>query len=192
MAGMEGLAGFLLAAFALTGSPGPATLSLTATGAAFGARRGVGYLAGIVVGMVVVMAVVASGLIGLAMAVPGVTPVVTVLAVAYFLYLAWRIATAPPIGEAHRERRPPSFVAGLLLSLANPKGYAAMAALYSGFDLGIPTKMTLLTAIMVLVNVVWLLAGASLTRFFREPRTNRAINIAFAVLLVASTLSVVR
>ena len=67
-----------------------------------------------------------------------------------------------------------------------------MAALYSGFELGIPTKMTLLTAIMVMVNVVWLLAGASLTRFFREPRTNRAINIAFAVLLVASTLSVVR
>jgi threonine/homoserine/homoserine lactone efflux protein len=192
MAGMDGLAGFLFAAFALTGSPGPATLSLTATGAAFGARNGAGYLVGIVVGMVVVMAIVASGLIGLAMAVPGVTPVVTVLAAAYFLYLAWRIATAPPIGEAHSERRPPSFTAGFLLSLANPKGYAAMAALYSGFDLGIPAKMTLLTAIMVVVNVVWLLAGASLTRFFREPRTNRAINIAFAVLLVASTISVVR
>ncbi|MBL6615823.1 MAG: LysE family transporter [Reyranella sp.] len=189
---MEGLAGFLFAAFALTGSPGPATLSLTATGAAFGARRGAGYLVGIVAGMVVVMAIVASGLIGLALAVPGVTPVVTVLAAAYFLYLAWRIATAPPIGETDRERRAPSFTAGLLLSLANPKGYAAMAALYSGFDLGIPAKMTLLTAIMVAVNVVWLLAGASLTRFFREPRTNRAINIAFAVLLVVSTISVVR
>ena len=108
---MDGLAGFLLAAVALAGSPGPATLSLTATGAAFGARRGIAYLAGIVVGMVAVMAVVASGLVGLLLAVPGATPVVTVLAAAYFLYLAWRIATAPPLTEDDGQRRAPTFVA---------------------------------------------------------------------------------
>src|ERR1700682_1770043 len=157
---VEGLAAFLLAAVALAGSPGPATLSLTATGAAFGARRGAAYLAGlvigmvgvvaagpapaplsltatgsgfgarrgaaylagIVIGMVAVMAVVASGLVGLLLAVPGATPVVTVLAAAYFLYLAWRIATAPPLAADTAERRPPTFVGGLLLSLVNPKG----------------------------------------------------------------------
>jgi threonine/homoserine/homoserine lactone efflux protein len=31
-----------------------------------------------------------------------------------------------------------------------------------------------------------LLTGAALTRFFRDPRSNRIINVAFAVLLVAS------
>ena len=75
---MEGLPGFLLAAVALAGSPGPATLSLAAAGAAFGARRVAGYLAGIVVGMVAVMAITASGVVGLLLAVPGATPVVTV------------------------------------------------------------------------------------------------------------------
>jgi threonine/homoserine/homoserine lactone efflux protein len=40
--------------------------------------------------------------------------------------------------------------------------------------------------IITAVNVAWLLAGAALTRLFRDPRTNRAINVAFAVLLVAS------
>ena len=190
---MDGLSGFLLAALALAGSPGPATLSLTATGAAFGAGRGMAYLAGIVVGMVLVMAAVAAGLVGLLMAVPGVTPAVTVLAGAYFLYLAWRIATAPPLTEDGGGRQAPTFVAGLALSLVNPKGYAAMAALYSGFVLvpdrmgaDIAAKMTVLTAIIVAVNVSWLLAGAGLTRFFREPRSNRLINVAFAVLLVAS------
>jgi threonine/homoserine/homoserine lactone efflux protein len=186
MASMDGLAGFLLAAVALAGSPGPATLSLTATGAAFGARSGIAYLVGIVVGMVAVMAIVASGVVALLMAVPGAAPVVVVLAALYFLYLAWRIATAPPIGETDRERRPPTFVAGLLLSLANPKGYAAMAALYSGFALGIAAKMVLLTLVIAAVNVAWLLAGAALTRYFRDPRSNRIINIAFAMLLVAS------
>ncbi len=190
---MDALSRFLLAALALAGSPGPATLSLTATGAAFGAGRGMAYLAGIVVGMVLVMAAVAAGLVGLVMAVPGVTPVVTVLAAAYFLYLAWRIATAPPLTEDGGGRQAPTFVAGLALSLVNPKGYAAMAALYSGFVLvpdrmgaDIAAKMTVLTAIIVAVNVSWLLAGAGLTRFFREPRSNRLINVAFAVLLVAS------
>ena len=190
---MEALPGFLLAAVALAGSPGPATLSLTATGAAFGASRGAAYLAGIVVGMVAVMAVVASGLVGLLLAVPGATPVVTVLAAAYFLYLAWRIATAPPLSQDAGERRAPTFTGGLLLSLINPKGYAAMAALYSGFvlvhdrlALDVAVKMAVLVLIITAVNVAWLFAGAALTRLFREPRTNRAINVAFAVLLVAS------
>lgn len=192
---MDGLSGFLLAALALAGSPGPATLSLTATGAAFGAVRGIAYLAGIVVGMVAVMAAVAAGLVGLLMAVPGMTPVVMVLAAAYFLYLAWRIAMAPPLADDHGRRRAPTFIAGLVLSLVNPKGYAAMAALYSGFVLvpdrlgaDIAVKMSVLTVIIVAVNVAWLLAGAGLTRFFRDPRSNRLINVAFAVLLVASVV----
>jgi threonine/homoserine/homoserine lactone efflux protein len=190
---MDALPGFVLAAVALAGSPGPATLSLTATGAAFGARRGAAYLAGIVVGMVGVMALVASGLVGLLLAVPGATPVVTVLAAAYFLYLAWCIATAPPLSEKNTQRSAPTFAAGLLLSLVNPKGYAAMAALYSGFvlvrerlALDIALKMAVLLLIMTAVNVAWLLAGAALTRLFRDPATNRVLNVGFAVLLVAS------
>jgi threonine/homoserine/homoserine lactone efflux protein len=190
---VEGLPAFLLAAVALAGSPGPATLSLTATGAAFGARRGAAYLTGIVIGMVAVMAVVASGLVGLLLAVPGATPVVTVLAAAYFLYLAWHIATAPPLAADTAQRRPPTFIGGLLLSLVNPKGYAAMAALFSGFvlvherlALDVAAKMAVLVLIITAVNVAWLMAGAALTRFFRDPRSNRAINVAFAVLLVAS------
>ena len=190
---MEALPGFLLAAVALAGSPGPATLSLTATGAAFGARRGVAYLAGIVLGMVAVMAIVASGLVGILLAVPGAASVVTVLAAAYFVYLAFRIATAPPLTDAVAQRRPPTFAGGVLLSLINPKGYAAMAALFSGFmlvrerlALDIAAKMAVLVLIIAAVNIAWLMAGAALTRLFREPRSNRTINLAFAVLLLAS------
>ena len=35
-------------------------------------------------------------------------------------------------------------------------------------------------------HIAWLSVGAALTRLFRDPRTNRAINVTFAVLLVAS------
>jgi threonine/homoserine/homoserine lactone efflux protein len=40
--------------------------------------------------------------------------------------------------------------------------------------------------IVASVNAAWLFAGAALTRFFREPRTSRVINVTFAILLVAS------
>src|SRR4051794_31764222 len=124
---MEDLLGFVLAALALAGSPGPATLSLAATGAAFGSRGGLAYMTGINLGMVGVIAITATGVIGIVLALPGATPIVTAVAAAYFLYLAFRIATAPPLSDNAPEARRPSFAAGVLLSLVNPKGYAAMA-----------------------------------------------------------------
>lgn len=190
---MEGMFGFVLAALALAGSPGPATLSLAATGAAFGARRGLSYMGGIIIGMLGVMAVVAAGVMSVILAVPGATPVVAVAAAAYFIYLAMRIAMAPPLAERLDENRRPTFTAGILLSLINPKGYAAMAALFSGFvliherpALDAVLKATVLLAVIVAVNVAWLYAGAALTRLFRDPRSNRIVNVTFAVLLVAS------
>jgi threonine/homoserine/homoserine lactone efflux protein len=190
---MEGLFGFILAGLALAGSPGPATLSLAATGAAFGGRRGLGYMTGIVGGMIIVMATTATGVTGVLLALPGATPVVAIAAALYFVYLAFRIATAPPLAETAGQAREPSFIGGVFLSLVNPKGYAAMAALFFGFvlvrervELDAALKAMVLVAIMIVVNAAWLFAGAALTRCFREPGTNRIINVTFAVLLVAS------
>jgi len=82
---------------------------------------------------------------------------------------------------------------GIFLALANPKAYAAMAALYSGFvlilhrpEVDAAVKTGILVVIITLVNTAWLQVGAALTRFFRTPRSNRIINVAFAVLLVVS------
>ena len=90
-------------------------------------------------------------------------------------------------------REAPAFAAGLLLSLVNPKGYVAMAALYSGFTLlpdrlgaDVALKLVVLTLVIASVNIAWLFAGAALTRFFHDPHTNRLINLVFAVALVAS------
>lgn len=195
---MDGVFGLVLAGLALAGSPGPATLSLAATGAAFGARRGLEYLAGIVIGMVVVMAIIASGVAGVLLAAPGAKPAVTALAALYFLYLAFRIATAPPLSERKGGPRP-SFAGGLFLSLVNPKGYAAMAALFSGFvlvrerlALDALAKATVLAAIITASSLTWLFAGAALTRFLREPRANRMINVTFAILLLASLAATLR
>lgn len=190
---MDAWIGFIAAALALAGSPGPANLSLAAVGAAFGARRGVAYLAGIVAGMGFVIGVTASSVTGVVRALPGAAPVLLTLAAAYFAYLAVRIATAPPLGEADPQRRPPSFLAGLLLSLVNPKGYAAMGALFSGFaptgaSLGPVLAIELGSLAVVIVGCMstWLLVGAALTRVFHRPASSRLLNVTFAVLLLAS------
>lgn len=68
-----------------------------------------------------------------------------------------------------------------------------MAALFSGFvlirdRLGLDAvlKTAVLTLIIIAVNLAWLNAGAALTRFFHDPASSRVLNIAFALLLVAS------
>jgi threonine/homoserine/homoserine lactone efflux protein len=70
-----------------------------------------------------------------------------------------------------------------------------MAALFSGFvlirdqlALDAAAKAAVLVGIITAVNIAWLCAGAALTRFFRQPRSNRVINVTFAVLLVASVV----
>ena len=192
---MEELIGFTAAGFALIGSPGPNTLSLAATGAAFGAVGGLRYMAGILTGMILVMSAISTGLGAMLLAIPGVTPVVGIVAATYILWLAYRIAAAPPLATNSDRDARPSFRAGLFLSLVNQKGYAAMAALYSGFILvegdflsDAAVKLIVVSATMLVVNMAWLLAGAALTRAFQHPTVNRAINMGFALLLVISVV----
>jgi threonine/homoserine/homoserine lactone efflux protein len=189
----DALIALILAGLVLAGSPGPNTMSLAAAGAAFGARRSVPFMSGLAVGMLGVMALVASGVVALLLAVPGIAPVATVAALLYFVYLAWKIATAPPLTDGATERRVPSVTDGLLQSFVNPKGYAAMLALFASHTLiadkllaDAALKIAVAFAIIVLVNAVWLTVGAALARTFRSPRANRIINITFAILLLAS------
>lgn len=95
------------------GSPGPATISLAGIGAAFGVRRGLGYLSGIVLGTAGVLVVIASGVTGLVLAAPALINVLTVVAVVYILYLAWKIASAPTLAEAKSDAKAPGFSSGL-------------------------------------------------------------------------------
>lgn len=183
----------ILAGLVLAGSPGPNTMSLAAAGAAFGARRSIAYMIGLAVGMLAVMTIVASGVVAMLLAVPGIAPAATIAALLYFVYLAWKIATAPPLSDGTENDRAPSTVDGLLQSLVNPKGYAAMLALFASHTLiagallaDATLKIGVALAIIVAVNIVWLFVGAGLARFFRSPRASRIINITFAVLLLAS------
>ncbi len=182
-----------LAALPLMGSPGPATLSLAAMGTAFGMPASLPYLAGICLGTAAVLVAVASGFVGLLFAVPAMVPVVTGAAALYIVYLAVRIATAPPLNAARRGASAPSLLGGLALAIANPKAYAAIGAVYSSVQV-VPSdpladatvKVAALCLVIVSVNSLWLGFGSVFSRVLQTPRAARVANVSFAVLLVLS------
>jgi len=182
-----------LAALPLMGSPGPATLSTAAVGAAYGARAGFPYLAGIIAGTTGVLLLIATGVTGIVLALPSLVWVITALAAAYILYLAYRIATAPIVSRDMSMTARPSFPGGFLLAIANPKAFAAIGAVYSSNSmvegdvlLDTAAKLLALFAVVVGVNTVWLFFGAGFSRYLRDPRPGRIANVTFAILLVLS------
>lgn len=182
------LAALLLASTVVMGSPGPSTISLTAVGASFGIRRSLPYAAGLVAGTVAVLLAVAAGVVALVTSVPHGALVLGVLSAAYILYLAVKIATAPPLGGRDGAATAPGFLGGLGLAIANPKAYVAIAAIFAA-DPGLDAvvKTTVLSGMVVLIHFCWLLAGASLSRWLHDPVAARIINLVMAATLVAVT-----
>jgi threonine/homoserine/homoserine lactone efflux protein len=206
---IENLLLLWLAALPLMGSPGPATISLAASGSAFGIRPSLGYLGGIITGTTAVLLLVATGIATALLAHPIAGQILTAIAAIYILYLAWKIATAPirpAHGAANRsahqtqtspettpEPKAPDFRGGVMLAIANPKAFAAIGAVYAApaiapnsLWLDNTLKIAALALVIVLVNSLWLVFGAGFARLLSDPRFGRLINILFAALLIAS------
>jgi threonine/homoserine/homoserine lactone efflux protein len=194
-AGIDGRAAgaLLIAALAIMGSPGPATISLTALGSAHGVRRSLGYLAGIIVGTTIVLLAVATGLTATLLALPALHAALIAVSAAYILWLAYHIATAPPLLAQRTGSPTPTLAGGLLLGVANPKAWVAIAAVFAGATLSesaaldAAAKIALLTGTIVVINTSWLVAGAALAPLLRDARHARIINCTLAAALVAAT-----
>jgi threonine/homoserine/homoserine lactone efflux protein len=187
----------LLTSLAVMGSPGPATVSLTAAGSAWGARRCAGYLAGIITGSAAVLAAVATGITATLLAVPGMQAVLIAVSAAYVLWLAYHIAAAPPGAAKAMPGNPPSLAGGMLLGIANPKAWLAISAVFASARLAASpltdavAKTLALTLMIILISTAWLLAGTSLAPVLRDPRRSRIMNITLAVVLVGATAAAV-
>jgi threonine/homoserine/homoserine lactone efflux protein len=189
-----GAAGALIVtSLAIMGSPGPATLSLTALGSAYGVRRSLSYLAGIIAGTTLVLLAVATGVTATLLALPALRMGLVAISAAYILWLAYHVATAPPLSENTAASPAPTLPGGLLLGVANPKAWIAIAAVFASATVSrsAPTdtaaKIALLTAAIVFINAVWLRAGAALAPVLRDGRRARIFNIALAAALVVAT-----
>jgi len=189
------LLALVLASTVVMGSPGPATISVTAVGAAFGLRHSLRYACGIVSGTVAVLLVVATGVMAALTSMPRLTPLLAAASAAYILYLAFRIAMAPPLAARAAEASRPTWLAGFLLAVANPKAYVAIAAVFAGAssnqggaELGLWTKLAVLALMIVVIHALWLFAGTAFAGALRRPAAARIINLVFAATLVLTTV----
>ena len=187
---LPGLLSLLASALALMASPGPTTLSVTAMAAAYGLRPTLSYVAGVNLGTILVLLVMAMGASTLLYVLPGLSLPVSIAAAAYMLYLAYRIATAPPLTDRSGEPAP-GLLPGLFLAIANPKAYFAIGAVYSTSVLAPSAalvdaflKCIILGAVIIVIHAAWALAGSALTATLRHPLMSRLVNVILAAALV--------
>lgn len=190
---------FALFAFCIvsTVTPGPNNLMVMASGANFGYRRTLPHMLGIAIGFAVMTMLVGVGLIQIFDRFPVVHRVLTVVSVAYLLWLAWKIANAaPPKGAAEAQGKPLTFLQAAAFQWVNPKAWtmALTAITVYAADrsiLAILLVAAMFAAVCVPCLSVWTLLGQEMRRFLTNPARLRAFNWTMAALLVASLLPVV-
>lgn len=194
---LEALTPLLLFVLAATISPGGATTLATASGANFGFRRSAPLIAGIAAGLASMAALAAAGLAGLLLAVPSLQLAMKAAGSAYLLWLAWQTAMSGPRRPAGGIAGPASFIGGVGLLWANPKGWAmtlSAAASFAALADG-PARLALLLGttfglLAVLSLSIWCAAGLLLARLLRTEAQWRALNLALGALLAASVVPI--
>jgi len=189
-----------LAAFALVGSvtPGPNNLMLMTSGTNFGFRRTVPHMLGVAIGFTVMIVAVGVGMATVLAVVPGLLGVIKWASVAYLLYLAWKIATAPakPL-TGTSGARPTTFLQAAAFQWVNPKAWTmALTAISAYLPAGSRIAGLLVVAgVFGAINLpsvgLWAAMGVSLRRFLADPRRLRAFNVAAALTLVATLYPVI-
>src|SRR3984893_10373740 len=125
--------------------------------------------------------------------VPAIASILIWISVAYTLCLAPHIATAPPLSEPTAASSTFSVAGGTFLGIANPKAWVAIATVFASGHLADDTatdaaaKIAVLTAMIIAICAIWLVAGTSIAPLLRDPGRARVVNAALAVALVGAT-----
>lgn len=183
---------FAVAFFFLILSPGPGVLSTAGVGAAFGYRPGARYVFGLFLGTNMVCVAVISGVAAVVLASPVIRTVLLLASMGYLLYLAAKIAFSGSRIAFIRAETPPGIKDALLLQALNPKAYAVNTAMIAGFSFmpdnlfaETALKLVIMNAIWVPLHFLWLWFGVALRRLDLAPETQRKINYAMALSMVA-------
>lgn len=178
-------------AFVTSVTPGPNNLMLMASGANYGLARTLPHLAGVALGFVFLAFMVGAGLQQAFASAPVLSVALKGLSVVYMLWLAWKIATATPPGEAAPTGRPMTFLQAVAFQWVNPKAWAmALTAVSVYAPSGSLAAVAVVALVFGAVNLpsvgVWVVLGTQLRRLLSSRRALRRFNVAMALLLVAS------
>ena len=191
----ELLGPLVLFAAAVTLTPGPNVVLVTASAANFGFRRTIPQMLGITFGFGTMVLATGLGLAGVVHAEPRLHAVLKYAGAAYLLYLAWRIASADAASAS--ARRPIGFVEAMLFTWMNPKAWVSAlgaAAAFTTVGGDLLWESTLIAAVLaafcLLSAAVWAGFGTVIGRYLARPRARRVFNVSMAGLLVLSLIPV--
>jgi len=192
-------AGTLLVAAA---SPGPAVAALVARVIGRGPDGAPAFAAGLVLGDLVWLAVATLGLAVVAQTFHEIFLVIKYAGAAYLVYLAYRMWTAPVeardiAADGRRESHLRLFIAGLALTLGNPKVVAFYLALLPNLiDLarvGVVGYVELASICVVVLTIVfgtYVVAAARARALFRSTRAMRLLNRAGGTMMAGAAVAV--
>jgi len=192
---------FAGALFVAAGSPGPSIAALVARVLTGGWRSVLPFLAAMWIGEAIWLSLAVWGLAVLAESLHLVFMAIKYLGVAYLLYLAWRMWTAP--AELREEALPRQkttgrlFAAGMAVTLGNPKIMLFyLALLPSIVDLASVTLLgwAELTATMLIVLTVidfaWAAAAAQARKALRSRQAVQAANRVSATVMAGAAAAI--
>lgn len=176
----------------MTLTPGPNNVMLTASGANYGMRRTLPHMLGILGGCIVLFTAIALGLGLVFERYPSVQALLRVAGSLYLLYLAWRIASAPPPQFEGHAGRPLSLWQAAGFQFANPKAWVMGLTLMASF---LPEQgNVLVNAVMLAVFaelvalpciMLWAGFGMAIGRLLKTPRAWRIFNVCMGTLTAA-------
>jgi threonine/homoserine/homoserine lactone efflux protein len=183
-------------------SPGPGLAALVARVLGRGREGAVAFAAGMGLGDIVWLGAEVLGLSVLAETFHEVFVGIKFVGAAYLLYLAWKLWTAPVAAADERTLPPPDkprrlFLAGLTLTLGNPKVMAFYLALLPSI-LDLRTVDTLAFAelalviglVLTLVFSAYIVLALRARRFMGSPRRMRLLNRGSGVMLAGAAVAV--
>lgn len=197
-----GLIVFGAALLVAAATPGPGVAALVARVLARGAEGAVAFTAGLAIGDVVWLAAAVTGMAALAQTFAGLFLLIKYAGAAYLLYLAWKLWTAPagplePGQEPRAERPARLFLAGLAVTLGNPKVMVFYLALVptlvdvaSITMLGFAELAAVCLSVLALVFGTYILLAARARRLLRSPRALKQLNRATGAVMAGAAAAV--
>jgi len=181
---------------AMTLTPGPNVIMVTATAANFGMARTFPQILGITLGFATLVAATAVGFANIFEAEPRLHLALKYAGAAYLVYLAWCIAGSQPRGEAS-QGAPIGPLQAAFLQWVNPKGWILAVGALAAFttsdgDLFLESTIVgaVITFAVFLSVVIWAFFGVAISRFLAGARARRVFNWAMASSLILSLVPV--
>ena len=183
-------------------TPGPGIAAVIARSLAHGFKGAPAFVAGFMVGDLVWFAIAATGLAALARTAATVFVAIKWAGVAYLLYLAWKLWTAPAervavTGNDERQHGWRAFVASLMLTLANPKAILFFLALLpTVIDLASMNALRFveislaMAIVMPIVLFTYVFLAARARELFTTPKAVRRLNRGSGVAMASAAVIV--